>query len=131
VGGIFILYLARGAFLAFKDSQATLKVSPNPGRQSLIKAIILNLLNPNPYIFWSVVSGPILICGWRVEAGLGLTFLIAFYGTLVAALAVLIVAFATAGKIHERVHRYLCLLSAAALMAFGFYQIGVGIRAIL
>jgi threonine/homoserine/homoserine lactone efflux protein len=131
LGGLFILYLARGAFLAFKESETTLKAAPKPGRQSLFKAIILNLLNPNPYIFWSVVAGPILISGWRVKPGFGLAFVIAFYGTFVAGLAVMIIVFSSAGKIHVGAHRGLCILSALALLAFGLYQIGVGLSAIL
>lgn len=130
VGGLFILYLARGAFLAFKDSGAGLKATSNPGRQSLFKAIILNLLNPNPYIFWSVVAGPIFISGWREKAAFGLAFIIAFYGVFVASLAVSIIAFATAGKIHAGAHRSLSILSATALFAFGLYQIIVGLRAL-
>jgi threonine/homoserine/homoserine lactone efflux protein len=130
VGGLFILYLARGAFLAFKESGAGLKATPNPGRQSLFKAIVLNLLNPNPYIFWSVVAGPIFISGWREEVAFGLTFVIAFYSTFVASLAVVIIAFATAGNIHAGAHRGLCILSAAALLVFGLYQIVVGLSAL-
>ena len=59
--------------------------------KGLVNAIILNVLNPTPYIFWSVISGPILLSGWRESPGLGVSFLIGFYGVFILSLSALII----------------------------------------
>jgi threonine/homoserine/homoserine lactone efflux protein len=130
-GGLFILYLARNAFLTLKDASLVVEPSSHAARQTLFRAIAINFLNPNPYIFWSVVAGPIVISGWRTSAPLGISFVVGFYGVLVCALAALIVVFGTAGKIGPRTNRLLSAVAAAALFLFGLYQIVVGVTALI
>lgn len=130
-GGLFVLYLAVTMFLTLKRADIALKPSKNTARQTFFNAVIMNFLNPNPYIFWSVVSGPIVLTGWRQSPAQGMAFLLGFYGTFVCCLALLIFLFATAGKIHPKVNRILRLLAAGALSVFGLYQIVMGIWALL
>jgi threonine/homoserine/homoserine lactone efflux protein len=122
VGGLFILYLGRKAFLSIKKGDATIKPSPEAGRQNLFKAAVLNLLNPNPYIFWSLVAGPILLSSWRKAAGLGISFIAGFYITFICCLAVFILVFASAGRLNPRVNKILNTIASVALLAFGLYQ---------
>lgn len=129
-GGLFILYLARGIFLTLKDKNMALEPSENVARQSFVRAVIMNALNPNPYIFWSVVAGPIVLSGWRESASLGMGFLAGFYGTFVCSLSAFIIVFATAGRLNPGVNRTLRGISALGLVVFGVYQIAVGIRAV-
>ena len=130
-GGLFILYLGRGAFLTLKKGDTTIKPSLDAGRQSFFKAAILNFLNPNPYIFWSVIAGPIMLSGWRKMPGLGISFIAGFYITFVCSLSVLILVFANAGRLDPRVNKILNGLAALALFAFGLFQIIMGLRALL
>ncbi|MCD4717703.1 MAG: LysE family translocator [Desulfobacterales bacterium] len=129
-GGLFILYLARGVFVTLKTPGPTLEPSGHGARQTLLNAIVLNFLNPNPYIFWSVVAGPIMLSGWRESAKLGIAFIVGFYGTFVCILVVLIIVFATAGRLNPKVNRILIAITAVALAVFGVYQIAVGIIAV-
>ncbi len=131
VGGVFILYLARGAFLNLKDSAPEIKPSENPGHQSFSSAAAMNIFNPNPYIFWGVVAGPILLSGWRESPSLGVSFIIGFYGTFVCSLAVLIFVFATAGRINQKTNRLLSIITCTGLLAFGLYQSATGLMAIM
>jgi len=131
VGGFFILYLGRKAFLSLKLGDPTIKPSLDAGRQSLFKAAILNLLNPNPYIFWSVVGGPILLSAWRKATGLGISFIAGFYITFICSLSLLILLFATAGRMDPRVNKILNGIASFALLAFGLYQIIVGVIALI
>jgi threonine/homoserine/homoserine lactone efflux protein len=130
-GGLFILYLGRNALLALKDVGLAVEPSRNAARQTLFKAVTMNFLNPNPYIFWGVVAGPIVLSGWRLSAPLGISFVVGFYGVFVCALGALIVAFGTAGKIGPRTNRLLSAIAAAALFVFGLYQIVVGVTAVI
>ena len=127
-GGFFIVYLAKGAFDSFRQGDFSLEATVEASERGMLKAIMMNALNPNPYIFWSVVAGPILLEGWRQAPQLGLSFLIGFYGTMVSGLAGLIILFATARQLGPKVTRILSGVSAAALLIFGLYQIWEGVR---
>lgn len=87
----------------------------------------MNALNPNPYIFWGLAAGPILLQAWRRSATLGVSFLLGFYGMLIGGFALLIVLFATARRLGPRVSRYLTALSALALALFGAFQLWQGL----
>ena len=57
-GGLFVLYLAYGAYKTWKHFDTTFQRWKQDPQRSL-KAALINTLNPNPYIFWSLVTGPI------------------------------------------------------------------------
>lgn len=130
-GGLFIIYLARGIFLNLKTPDPTFTPSDSAARQTFFNAVIMNALNPNPYIFWSVVAGPIALSGWRQSASLGIGFLVGFFGTFVCCLALFIILFATAGRLNPRVNRIMSVVSGSALLVFGLYQIVVGLLAVV
>lgn len=132
VGGLFLLLLAWGAWRALRRPVVTEAVAPVEGRvtTNVLKAALMNLLSPSPYIFWTTVAGPILIEGWRQETSLGLAFLLGFYVALVGGLALFILVFAGAGRVDARINRALGVLSAVALFAFGLYQLTVGVRGV-
>ena len=64
-GGVFVLYLAWGALKAWRGYDAR-DMAPAPS--SLLRAALVNVLNPNPYISWSLVLGPLLLKAWRAGA---------------------------------------------------------------
>jgi threonine/homoserine/homoserine lactone efflux protein len=131
VGGIFILYLARGLFLNLRNSEPVTTPPDNAARQSFVNAVVMNALNPNPFIFWGVVAGPIFLSGWRGSPGLGISFMVGFYGTFVCSLAALILVFATAGRVNPKLNRLLSLFTGSGLLAFGIYQMGTGLMAVI
>jgi threonine/homoserine/homoserine lactone efflux protein len=96
-------------------------------RQNVFQAALMNFLNPNPYLFWSVLAGPILIAGWRAHPLNGAAFLFGFYGVMISALAVLIVLFASARQLGPRVSRILLGVSALGLLGFGAFQLWQGV----
>jgi len=126
-GGLFILYLATNAFLQFRRQQSPQAVVPDSSHKGLFKAAMTNLLSPNPYIFWSVVAGPILIGAWRDSPIYGAGFMLGFYGTLISGFALFIIFFAAAGGLSTHMVRVLSALSALALFVFGIYQLWTGI----
>ena len=132
VGGVFILYLAWGAFRAWRRYDVTAPPTPaaGSGAQSLLRAALMNFLNPNPWIFWSLVTGPILIRAWEESPDKGVAFLVGFYGAMIACLALLIILFGTARQLGPRVSRAAVGISAVALAGFGVYQIIRGISAL-
>ena len=122
-GGVFVLYLAWGALKAWRACDAP-HTAPAPS--SLLRAALVNVLNPNPYISWSLVLGPLLLKAWRETPAHGIALLAGFYGTMVLALAATIALFAAARNLGPRVTRVLIALSVVALACFGCYLLFSG-----
>ena len=125
-GGFFILYLAAGALRSWRHPE-TVALADHPDRKGVFRAVLLNLLNPSPYVYWGLVGGPLLLSGWRETPVNGIGFLAGFYGTMVASMAGIILLCAYAGRRDERVNRFLSGVSGIALAGFGLYQIALGI----
>ena len=125
-GGVNILYLAVGALRSWRafDTQAP---AVQPGPQSVLQATLVNLLNPAPYIYWSVIAGPLLLTGWHAAPLNGIGFLAGFYATLVASLVGIILLCAGAGRLGPRLNRGLLGLSGITLVGLGLYQIWLGV----
>ncbi len=128
-GGAFIVYLAFGAFKAWQrfDPQ---RPTPQSGSQSLLKAAFVNLLNPNPYLFWSLVGGPLFLTAWREAPLNGIGYLLGFYITIIGSMALGVVLLSIAGRFGPKVNRILLGISALALFGMGLYQIWLGITGI-
>ena len=127
VGGLFVLYLAIGAYKTWQNFDLNLSVSESGLQQSLFKAALVNLLAPGAYIFWSLVTGPILIAGWRETPVFGIAFMLGFYVTFILCLMLIIFVFGTMQALGQKVRRALVGVSAVALFCFGLYQLWLGI----
>jgi threonine/homoserine/homoserine lactone efflux protein len=125
-GGFFILYLAAGALRSWRHPE-TVALSDHPDRKGVFRAVLLNLLNPSPYVYWGLVGGPLLLSGWRETPVNGIGFLAGFYGTMLTSMAGIVLLCACAGKRDERLNRLLSGVSGIALAGFGLYQIALGI----
>jgi threonine/homoserine/homoserine lactone efflux protein len=128
LGGAFVLYLAVGAWRAWRDYETPVATAGGSER-SLLEAATVNLLNPNPYLGWSLVLGPLLLRGWRESPVRGIAVVASFYGTMIAGFAGIVLLFHLARGAGPRVTRALVGLSAAALAGFGAYQLWLGTAA--
>ena len=128
VGGLFLIYLAYGAFKSWQSYDEKQVTKKSSGQQTLFKAAIVNLLNPNPYIGWSLIMGPLLIEGWREAPANGLALIIGFYVTLTLCTAGIIILFAAARNLGPKVSKISIGISTLALAGFGIYQIFMGMN---
>ncbi|HNA52960.1 MAG TPA: LysE family transporter [Anaerolineales bacterium] len=128
-GGLFIIYLAYGTYRTWENFDTAAQTTAPAGevQQSVLKAAMMNALNPNPYIFWTLVTGPILLSGWRQSPILGVGFLAAFYLTMIAGLAAVILIFGFAQRFGAKFNRMMLGISAIALFCFGIYQLWLGL----
>jgi len=131
VGGVFLLYLAIGAFKTWQIYNMKKEVTVQSSQQTILKATIVNLLNPNPYLGWSLIMGPLLLKGWRESPINGILLLVSFYSTIILCSVSIVLLFAAARNIGARVNRILIGISVFALAGFGLYQLWLGITAIL
>jgi len=89
----------------------------------------MNALSPGPYIYWGLVTGPVLVAGWREAPANGVGFLLGFYLVFALTLAGLVLLFGTARQLGPKVNRALLGISALALLGFGLYQLWLGVSA--
>ena len=133
VGGSFVLYLAYGAYQSWKNSSAEAAVpsghiiATSAAQQSVFKAALMNTLNPNPYMYWTLITGPILLKGWREAPVNGIGFLAGFYLALIGGFAATVLIFGTAARLGPKVNRALLAVSTIALVFFGLYQLWLGL----
>jgi threonine/homoserine/homoserine lactone efflux protein len=127
-GGVFVLYLAFSAWKSWRNYHPDNIPAAPSKRQSVLRAAMVNLLNPNPYLGWSLVMGPLLVEGWRAAPAHGIALLAGFYAVLVAGSAGIIALAATAGSLGPRMTRVLSGVSAMALWGFGCYLLWSGVR---
>jgi threonine/homoserine/homoserine lactone efflux protein len=126
-GGLFVLFLAWGAFksaIRYSMNEASLVKSAS---QNFLKAVTVNLLNPNPYIQWSLVMGPFVIQGWRELPVNGAGLVIAFYFAMIATTILIIFIFSAIRRSGFKINRILIGVSGVALTCFGLYQLWLGI----
>ncbi len=126
LGGLYILYLAAGAWRSCRISAKRDLGAPSGG-QSVFQAAFVNLLNPSAYLYWGLVTGPLLISGWRENPANGVGFLVGFYVAVVASLAGILLTFAYAGQRGDKLNRGLQGASGIALAGFGLYQLALGV----
>jgi threonine/homoserine/homoserine lactone efflux protein len=126
LGGVFILYLAFGAGKSWRNLNSEKAVLAESKPNSFLRAAIVNWLNPNPYLGWSIVLGPIVLSGWHESPINGIVLILGFYMTMIAAMMGMILMFAAAGTLGPRVRRSLIGLSSLGLAGLGLYQLWMG-----
>jgi threonine/homoserine/homoserine lactone efflux protein len=130
-GGLFVLVLAARAFRTWRRSEDAEAQVRDTTQRSVLSAALVNLLNPGPYLGWSLVLGPLLLKGWREAPPDGIALIAGFYGTMVLMLGAIIILSAAAGRFGPRVGRALVGGSAVALAIFGCYQLWSGALSLL
>jgi threonine/homoserine/homoserine lactone efflux protein len=124
-GGLLLLYLAWIAYRQWRSPSEALVRGSAP--RTFLEATLVNLLNPHPYIGWTLVLGPSLIAAWNEHGTYAVALVVAFYGTLVVGLAAFILLVGTARLLGSRGQRALVGVSAALLAALGIYLLAVAV----
>jgi threonine/homoserine/homoserine lactone efflux protein len=127
-GGLFLLYLAWDALQDYRHYQTIQETQTTTGLGVLLKATLMNLLAPGPWLFWSLINGPYLLRVWAVSPWWGVAYLASFYGVFILTNIVLILLFSTARKMGEKVRKALLLLSAVILAGFAVFQLLHGLK---
>lgn len=129
VGGVVVLVLAHGAYRAFRAAEDTPTESIEPPAHNVFSAaLLINLLNPNPYIFWGTVGGALILNQWQQSGGMAIGFLAGFYTGFMLLLLGLMIMVTTAQHAIPSVSRVLRCGAALALLWFGLYQLWIGIQ---
>lgn len=127
-GGLLLLYLAFRAYRRWRSGGAVeggaTKESVSRG---VLQAALVNILNPGPYLGWGLILGPLALKGWRESPANAVALVVAFYSTMIACLAGIIVLFGVARNLGPKIVRVLVGVSVVGLAAIGLYQLWSGI----
>jgi len=120
VGGLYVLYLAYEC----SRSDAVALEAPDDKPKSVRKGVLINALNPHPYLFWATVGGPALVSGWRESPLHALGFLVPFYALLVGSKATIAwLVSRQAGGLSQLWYRRTLQGSGVLLLAMGIWLI--------
>jgi len=122
-GGILLLIFAWTAFQNWRQDRSPEEESTNSTPKSVLQAALINLINPNPYLGWSLVMGPAVLSAWADGPGLAVSLLVAFYITMISTSMVIIYLMGQALLFGEGARRSLSLISALLLVGLGLYFI--------
>ncbi len=127
LGGAIILWLGAGALRALGGARPRADAAAPAGPRGFWRAVLVNLTNPNAWIGWSVVMGPIASAAWRDSPPRALAFVAGFYLFLVGGNLVLVLLAGRVSRLGPRFARGLGLASGVALVGFGLWQVGRGV----
>ncbi|GAB4522362.1 MAG: LysE family translocator [Anaerolineae bacterium] len=122
VGGTYLLWLAFSGYRAYRAGDMRLtaeSVSQAPTVTPgwvLRRAVTINALSHGPYIFWGAITGPLLIEALDQSLLHAAAFMIAFYGTFLSVMLVLVIVFNRLRYLDPRLTNGI-LLGALVLMA--------------
>jgi threonine/homoserine/homoserine lactone efflux protein len=90
-----------------------------------LTGLLARALSPNPYLFWFLVGGPLLIQasqeGWLAIVA----FLVGYYATIVGSnVGLAVVLHRWIGKVSDRVYRGVLLVTSLILAAYGLVLLG-------
>jgi threonine/homoserine/homoserine lactone efflux protein len=123
-GGLLLLFLA---FQTVRDARKAVldqDVEP-PGKRGrrhgmVVRGILINWVNPHPWLFWIGVGGPVLVQAWRDAQWRAGAFLIGFYLLIVATkVAVAGIVALGRGRLTQRWYRLVLGGSGGLLAAAG------------
>jgi threonine/homoserine/homoserine lactone efflux protein len=130
-GGLFITYLAFRALKAWKNYNVPLVAPATSSRWTLANSVVVNFLNPGPYLGWSLIIGPLFFSVWQKNPVTGFAVLAAFYLTMFCISIAMMLLFSLARQRGAGLQRTLIGLSALFLFIFGCYEFYSGITALV
>lgn len=131
IGGFFILYIALRIVRSMRIDQNKLIAEQHTAGGTFFKAIGLIWLNPNPYIFWSLIGGPVFLEGYAQSPWAGAGFIAGFYIVWISALTTLTIIFDRVGRISPKINKGIGVVATVGLVVFGVYQIWTGAAQVL
>lgn len=132
-GGCYLAYLGYKTIVKARTAQP-----PAVGTRAvstvvdLRRGVIVNLLSPNPWIFWITVGAPILLAAWQHGWGVALAFLIGFYALLVGSkIALAAVIAGSRNHLDTTWYRRLFYVSGGLLFLLAFLLLRDGFTALM
>jgi len=78
-GGFLLLYFAWNAYRNWREDQVIEFGESESTPKTVFQAALINLLNPNPYLGWSLVMGPAVVAAWAKSPGTAVSLMVMIY----------------------------------------------------
>jgi len=125
IGGIYLFYLGISSFRYKGENMETSKVDP----QSLKKGLMINFLNPSPYMFWTSIGGPLVLKASSNSLVSAVVFILPFYALLVGSKVAIAVISGKSRNFLKSSHYHLVIrLLGLVLIGFSFLFWRDGLR---
>ena len=120
-GGFLLLYFAWNAYRKWRDDEVVEFEDSESTPKTIFQAALINLLNPNPYLGWSLVMGPAVLAAWDKSPGTAVILLLAFYITMISTSLVMIFLMGRALLLGPGARKVMNMISALLLVGLGLY----------
>ncbi len=120
-GGFLLLYFAWNAYRNWREDQVIEFGESESTPKTVFQAALINLLNPNPYLGWSLVMGPTVVAAWAKSPGTAVSLLLAFYITMITTSMVMIYLMGRTLLLGPGARKVMNLISALLLVGLGLY----------
>ncbi|MDQ7782591.1 MAG: LysE family translocator [Desulfomonilaceae bacterium] len=125
LGGLVLIYLAYSSFKADKVSVDATRIQP----RSFGKGTLVNVLNPQPYLFWLTIGAPNVVEAWTQSPLTAAGFLAGFYTCLVGGKMSLAIAAAySRSLLTGPVYRCVMWVLGGALLVLAFVLLRDGMN---
>jgi threonine/homoserine/homoserine lactone efflux protein len=124
-GGMLLLFFAWSSLRDWKNYQEIEMEEPQSGPKTILQATLVNLLNPNSYLGWSLVLGPAVLAAWDEGPRFAVLLISSFYFTMISISMILIILMGKTLLLRSEARRSLLLISALLLAGLGIYFISL------
>lgn len=122
-GGIVLLYFAVRTFLDWRRANQEVETPVPSAPRTLFHAVAVNIVNPGPYIGWSLILGPLVLEAWAQNPLHSMALIISFYIVMVGSLALFIVLLGTTTYLGPRGRQWLLFAASLVLAGLGIYSL--------
>ncbi len=126
-GGLLLFYFSYKTFVDLRKQAEQSIEKADSKKTTLLKAALVNFINPAPYLSWTLIMGPMFLEGWNQAPINGVVLVVGFYTILTLSQAGIIFVFGTARKLGPKITRTAAIISILGLLAFGMYELWLGL----
>jgi threonine/homoserine/homoserine lactone efflux protein len=123
IGGLVFLYFAVKTFFEWRRMRLGRPSLAQSSPQTLSQAVIVNLLNPGPYLGWSLILGPLVLEAWAENPANSIALVVSFYLVMLFSLVLFIVLVGATSFLGSRGRQGLVLASSFALAGIAIYSL--------
>lgn len=128
IGGLAVFYIAYSNYRNLRNPKPVeQQTSQSVGRDTVLKGMAVNFLNPGPYIYWGTITGPLFLEALNQSVATGALFMVAFYGVFLGMMAIFVMIFDRLRGVDPRLTR---ILSYASIVILGFLGIQLLLKGI-
>lgn len=130
-GAALLLFLAWDMWQKIRASKhpaLEIEETPPSFSRGLVMGLAMLLLSPGPYLFWSLVLGPLLLSALDVSIVQALIFLISFYIFSIGGLNIIAILVTRLGQLNRSFHYRLQQASLVIMLVIAFFLVQNGLQ---